>query len=364
MKLSAIIAALEMLAPSDLQESYDNSGLITGNPDMEITGTLICLDSIESIIDEAIHKKCNLVVAHHPIIFSGLKKITGKNYIERVIIKAIKNDIAIYAIHTNLDNVAHGVNRKIAEKLGLKNSRVLSEKERNILKLVTYVPHAQAEKVIEALFEAGAGHIGNYSECCFKHEGSGTFKPGNDANPHIGEKNIRHTEPESCVEIILESRLKNKVLAALKAAHPYEEVAYEILQLENKNQLTGAGMIGELEESMPAEELFKSLKTRMNTNCVRYTSDHGKSIKKVAVCGGSGSFLIGNAIAAGADIFITGDFKYHQFFDAEGKIIIADIGHFESEQYTIELIGDWLREKFPTFAVHLTEINTNPINYI
>ncbi len=364
MKLSAIIAALEMLAPSDLQESYDNSGLITGNPDMEITGTLICLDSIESIIDEAIHKKCNLVVAHHPIIFSGLKKITGKNYIERVIIKAIKNDIAIYAIHTNLDNVAHGVNRKIAEKLGLKNSRVLSEKERNILKLVTYVPHAQAEKVIEALFEAGAGHIGNYSECCFKHEGSGTFKPGNDANPHIGEKNIRHTEPESCVEIILESRLKNKVLAALKAAHPYEEVAYEILQLENKNQLTGAGMIGELEESMPAEEFFKSLKTRMNTNCVRYTSDHGKSIKKVAVCGGSGSFLIGNAIAAGADIFITGDFKYHQFFDAEGKIIIADIGHFESEQYTIELIGDWLREKFPTFAVHLTEINTNPINYI
>jgi len=364
MKLSAIIAALETLAPPDLQESYDNAGLITGNPEMEITGALICLDSIEAIIDEAIRKKCNLVVAHHPIVFSGLKKITGKNYIERVIIKAIKNDIAIYAIHTNLDNVIHGVNRKIAEKLGLKNSRVLSEMAGNILKLVTYVPHAQAEQVMEALFESGAGHIGNYSECCFKTEGSGTFKPGNDANPHIGEKNIRHTEPESCIEVILESRLKNKVLAALKAAHPYEEVAYEMYRLENKNQVTGAGMIGELEEAIPAEDFLKSLKVNMNTNCVRHTSHFGKTIKKVAVCGGAGSFLLGNAIAAGADIFITGDFKYHQFFDADGKIIIADIGHFESEQHTIDLIGDWLREKFPTFAVHLTEINTNPFNYI
>lgn len=364
MKLSAIIAALETLAPPDLQESYDNAGLITGNPEMDITGAVICLDSIEAIIDEAISKKCNLVVAHHPIVFSGLKKITGKNYIERVIIKAIKNDIAIYAIHTNLDNVMHGVNAKIAEKLGLKNVRILSEMSSSILKLGTYVPHSAAEKVTEALFAAGAGHIGNYSECSFKTEGTGTFKAGNGANPHIGEKNIRHYEPESRIEVILENRLKNKVMGALKAAHPYEEVAYDIQRLENNNQFTGAGMIGEIESAVPAEEFLKSLKISMKTECIRHTSHFGKTIKKVAVCGGAGSFLLGNAIAAGADIFITGDFKYHQFFDADDKIIIADIGHFESEQHTIELLGDWLREKFPTFAVHLTEINTNPINYI
>jgi dinuclear metal center YbgI/SA1388 family protein len=364
MKLSTIIRELERLAPPDLQESYDNSGLITGNAQMDITGALICLDSIEAVLDEAIRKNCNLIVAHHPIVFSGLKKITGKNYIERVIIKAIKNDIAIYAIHTNLDNVWEGVNQKIAEKIGLTNCRILSPMDGKLIKLVTYCPTASAEKVSEAMFAAGAGHIGKYSECSFKMEGTGTFKAGNDANPFVGEKNIRHSEAETRIEVILESRQKNKVLTALKESHPYEEIAYDIYRLENKNTLTGAGMIGELPQAVAPEEFLKSLKTNIKTDCIRHTSHFGKSIQKVAVCGGSGSFLLAEAIASGADIFITGDFKYHQFFDADGKIIIADVGHFESEQHTIELLGGWLREIFPTFAVHLTEINTNPINYI
>jgi len=364
MQLKDIIQFLEDKAPSSLQESYDNSGLICGHPSMEINGALICLDSTEDVIDEAIRNGFNLVIAHHPIVFSGIKKLNGKNYIERTIIKAIKNDIAIYAIHTNLDNVIHGVNAKIAEKIGLVNCRILSPMKNKLLKLSTYVPHEQAEKVKEALFNAGAGHIGNYSECSFTTTGEGTFKGGDESNPVYGEKNVRFKGQESKIEVILESHKQHQVFSALKKAHPYEEVAYEFIALANNWQDVGAGMIGELPSEIDAIEFLKSLKTKMKTDCIRHTNTLNKEVKKVAICGGSGSFLLEDAKRAGADIFITGDYKYHQFFDADGSIIIADIGHYESEQYTIELLGDWLSEKFPTFALRLTEINTNPINYI
>ncbi|MFM2156558.1 MAG: hypothetical protein RL516_1307 [Bacteroidota bacterium] len=364
MQLKDIIQFLENKAPSSLQESYDNSGLICGHSSMEIKGAIICLDSTEDVIDEAIRNGFNLVIAHHPIVFSGIKKLNGKNYIERTIIKAIKNDIAIYAIHTNLDNVIHGVNAKIAEKIGLVNCRILSPMKNKLLKLSTYVPHEQAEKVKEALFNAGAGHIGNYSECSFTTIGEGTFKGGDESNPLYGEKNVRFKGQESKIEVILESHKQYQVFNALKEAHPYEEVAYEFIALANNWQDVGAGITGELPSKIDAIDFLKSLKVKMKTDCIRHTNTFNKEVKKVAICGGSGSFLLEDAKRAGADIFVTGDYKYHQFFDADGSIIIADIGHYESEQYTIELLGDWLSEKFPTFALRLTEINTNPINYI
>ena len=362
MKLQEIIQILEQKAPLSLQESYDNSGLITGNKEMEITGALVCLDSIESIIEEAIRLKFNLVIAHHPIVFSGLKKINGKNYVERTIIKAIKHDIAIYAIHTNLDNVYAGVNQKICEKLGLVNTRILSSKG-ELKKLVTFAPSSDAAALRNAMFNAGAGRIGNYDECSFSVKGEGSFRAKPGAKPFLGTVGERHIEGEERLEFIIEAHLEQEIVAALKQHHPYEEVAYDVYALSNQYQLTGSGMIGELKESMSVKDFLFTLKSSMLTNCIRYTNNVSSKVSKVAVCGGAGSFLLPAALAENADIFITSDFKYHQFFDADNRIVIADIGHYESEQFTGEIIHDLLKEKFPTFAVRLSEINTNPVNY-
>lgn len=364
MKLKEITSHLESIAPLAYQESYDNSGLICGNQEMDITGAVICLDSTEAVIDEAIANKCNLVIAHHPIVFSGIKKFNGKNYVERVIIKAIQNNIAIYAAHTNLDNVYNGVNAKIAEKIGLINCSILAPQNNTIKKLVTYCPDENAAAIREALFAAGGGNIGNYEECSFNANGYGTFKAGQNAKPHVGEIGKQHQEKETRIELIYPSYIESKLLKALFVAHPYEEVAYDIVELSNKNQQVGAGMIGELDGEMDETAFLNHLKKVMKAEGIRYTALKGKKVKKVAVCGGSGSFLLGNAKSSGADVFVTADFKYHQFFDAENQIVIADIGHYESEQYTMELFYEILSRKFTTFALHLSKINTNPINYL
>jgi dinuclear metal center YbgI/SA1388 family protein len=324
----------------------------------------MCLDAIEEVIDEAIEKKCNMVLAHHPIVFSGLKSLTGKNYIERTIIKAIKNDIAIYAAHTNLDNVLEGVNQKIAQKLSLKNIQILEPKKGLLKKLYTYIPVSHTEIVRSALFEVGAGNIGKYSECSFKVSGEGTFKGNGDSNPFIGEKEKLQVEKEDKVEFIFPSYLERALLKKLFEVHPYEEVAYEIITLDNYHQEIGSGVIGELEAPMNTMEFLESLKIQMQTSLVRYTEPIQEKIQRIAVCGGAGSFLLNTAIAKKADVFITGDFKYHQFFDADGQIVIADIGHFESEQFTIELFYEILIKKFPNFALYLTKVITNPIKYI
>jgi dinuclear metal center YbgI/SA1388 family protein len=364
MKLKELTDHLESIAPLTYQESYDNAGLICGNSDMDITGAIICLDSTEAVIDEAIAMGCNLVIAHHPIVFSGLKKFNGKNYVERVIIKAIKNDIAIYAAHTNLDSVSNGVNAKIAEKLGLINCKILAPSKGNLKKLNTFCPVDKAEEVRSALFEAGCGSIGNYSECSFNTTGIGTFKAGSAAKPYIGDLEIQHQETESRIEVIYPNHIEGKVLKALFAAHPYEEVAFDLIQLSNSNKEVGSGMIGELEKECSELDFLKDVKLKMKAGSVRYTPLLNKTVKKVAICGGSGSFLLKDAIASGADVFVTADFKYHQFFDAENRLVIADIGHFESEQYTSELFYEILKKKFNTFALHLSKINTNPINYL
>jgi dinuclear metal center YbgI/SA1388 family protein len=364
MKIKDVIQFLDEIAPPALQESYDNSGLIVGDANAQCTGILVCLDSIEEVIEEAIQKGCNMVVAHHPIVFSGLKKITGRNYIERTIIKAIKNDIAIFAIHTNLDNVKHGVNGVWAGALNLINQKILSPKASLLKKLVVFVPEADKENVLNAMFEAGAGKIGNYSECSFSGDGLGSFKPMEDANPYVGEIGKRKLEEESRVEVLVESFRVSQIVNAMKKAHPYEEVAYDLIDLNNSHKEIGAGMIGELSESVDALEWLKSMKQVMGAESVRYTNLSKSKIKKVAICGGSGSFVLNDAIRNGADILVTADFKYHQFFDAENKIIIADIGHYESEHLTINYLASILKEKFTTFAVLLTKVNTNPINYL
>ncbi len=364
MKLSAIINYLETIAPPSLQEHYDNAGLIVGNPQQVVKKILLCIDSTEDVVKEAVKKGCNLIIAHHPIIFKGLKKLTGSNYIERTVMLAIKHDIAIYCMHTNLDNVHTGVNKIICDKLGLKNTAILQPKRQLLKKLITFCPHKDAERVREALFAAGAGVIGNYSETSYNLEGYGTFKGNDDASPHVGEKGKRHHEPETRIETIYPAYLESGVVTALLKTHPYEEVAYDLLALENIHAHIGAGMTGELTKPVEEGAFLKFVKKTFKTGCVRHTPLLGKKIKKVAVCGGSGSFLLRDAIRLGADIYITGDFKYHDFFDAEGKIIIADIGHFESEQYTTLLFHDVLRKKFDNFAILFSEVKTNPVNYL
>lgn len=362
-KLADVILQLETLAPKGLQESYDNSGLITGHPDMEVKGIMICLDSLECVLEEAVRQGCNVIIAHHPIIFSGLRKLTGSSYVEKTIIRAIKENLAIYAIHTNLDNIAHGVNSSIAAQIGLKEVKVLRPMNKRLKKLVTYIPVSHSDSVRNALFKAGAGDIGNYSECSFTVSGTGTYKANTDAHPFKGEKGSRHKEPEERIEVILPEWNQPAVLKAMRTAHPYEEIAYEILTIDNQYDKIGSGLIGNLEKEWEAFEFLDMIKVKMNARMIRHTALTGKKVKKVAVCGGAGSFLLKEAISIDADVFISADFKYHEFFDAEGKIIIADIGHFESEQFTMKLLQGFLSEKFTTFAIRLTEMNTNPVYY-
>ncbi len=361
-KIKQVIEYLESIAPPAYQESYDNSGLLTGNAEWPLTKILVTLDCTEQVVDEAIANGCNLIVAHHPIVFSGLKKITGKNYVERTIIKAIKHDVAIYAIHTNLDNVVEGVNAAIAQKIGLQYPQILDKKSGGLKKLVIYVPQTHLTSVQEAIFKAGGGNIGNYSECSFFAPGTGTFKGNAQSNAFVGEKHKQHLEPEFRLEVLLPDIYLTQAIKAAQAAHPYEEMAYDIVVLGNTNPLVGSGMIGELPEAMSPEVFLAHLKSSMNLSVIKFTS-FGKPIKKVAICGGSGSFLLQKAIAAQADAFVTADFKYHEYFDAENRLMIADIGHYESEIFTINLLADKISEKFPIFAVILSNINTNPIKY-
>ncbi|MFT5337741.1 MAG: dinuclear metal center YbgI/SA1388 family protein [Luteibaculaceae bacterium] len=364
MKVKEILNCLRAWAPETYQESYDNSGLIVGEETADVDKALISLDCTEAVVDEAIAGGFNLIISHHPIVFSGLKRFNNKNYIERVVQKAIKHDINVYAIHTNLDNVNNGVNQKFMDMLGIKNTRILKPMGQVLHQLVYYVPKDHQQQVLEAVLVAGAGEVGNYSSCSFSHLGEGTFKPEAGANPFKGEKGEIHKEEEVKVELLVQSHQKQKVQSALMQAHPYEEVAHNWTILENKNQDLGSGMVGELSHPEEMMAFLSRVKGVFGCGAVRYTKPHKKMVSTVAVCGGSGSFLLGNALGAKADVFITADYKYHQFFDAEGRIVIADIGHYESEKFTMQLIRDYLYENLPTFATCLTKSNTNPVHYL
>lgn len=362
-KIHEVTALLEQLAPLRYQESYDNAGLQTGDANADVTGVLVTLDCTEAVLEEAIENGCNLVVAHHPVIFKGLKQLTGRSYVERTIIKAIQNNIAIYASHTNLDNVLNGVNTKIADKLGLQQQRILVNKPNTLMQLVTFVPAEHTEEVLAALHAAGAGNIGEYSECSFSVTGTGRFTPSEQANPTIGGANMPEQVQEDRLELLFPAVLQGKIMAALKQAHPYEEVAHYLYNLENQNQEVGIGMIGELEQELTELEFLAYLKEKMGLQGLRYTSIGSRKVKRVAVCGGAGSFLIKDALRQGADALVTGDVKYHEFFDAEGKLMIADIGHYESEVYTKEIFYDAISKSFTNFAVLISQVNTNPVRY-
>ena len=364
MIIQEVIDLIEDFAPTRYAEDFDNVGLLVGDQNNEVSGALITLDTLEATVDEAIEKKCNLIISFHPIIFSGLKKLTGKNYVERTVLKAIKNDIAIYAIHTALDNQHKGVNDMICEKLGLVNRKILIPRKDSIKKLTTFVPLKNVEDVRNALFKAGAGSIGNYDHCSFNIPGEGSFKGNEESNPVIGKKGEVHFEKEIQIGITYAAHLESKILKNLFTSHPYEEVAYEIHSLENSNQQLGMGMIGELKNEMEEKEFLNFVKNTFHSEGIRHSEFLKKPIKKVAVLGGSGAFAIENAKAAGADIFITADLKYHDYYRAEKKLVLADIGHYESEQFTKNLLYSFLSKKISSFALILGDTNTNPIHYL
>ncbi|MGY5847915.1 Nif3-like dinuclear metal center hexameric protein [Salegentibacter sp. HM20] len=364
MKIKEVIKILEDFAPTAYAEDFDNVGLLTGDPETQVSNALISLDCLEAVVEEAIGKNCNLIICFHPIIFSGLKKLTGRDYVERTIIKAIKNDIAIFAIHTALDNHYKGVNDMICEKLGLENRKILIPRKDVIRKLTTFVPTSDAQKVRAALFEAGAGSIGNYDHCSYNLKGEGSFRPNDEANPTIGERGQVHFEEETQIGVTFPVHLESKILQQLFAAHPYEEVAYEITRLENAHQQIGMGMIGELASPANEKDFLQQVKSTFECGCIRHSEFRGKEIKKVAVLGGSGSFAINKAKAAGADVFLTADLKYHDFYKAGKNLLLADIGHYESEQFTKNLLHSYLTKKISNFALILAETNTNPIKYI
>ena len=364
MQIGDITGYLESIAPLAYQESYDNSGLIVGDKKSTVKRVLITLDCTEAVVDEAIREKCQLIVAHHPIVFSGLKKFNGKNYVERVVIKAIKHDIGIYAIHTNYDNVLNGVNAMICEKLGITDCRILAPKKGLLKKLFTYTPLADHSRVRQSLFDAGVGYIGNYSETSFNTTGCGTFRGNENTNPAIGQKGTLEQVDEGKLEVIFPAHMEYKIIAALKAAHPYEEVAYDIVSLDNTTDNVGSGMIGKLKKPIDELTFLKKVKKELRAGVVRHTPLLGGQVETVAVCGGAGRFLLNDAISSKADVYITADVKYHEFFDAEGQIVLVDVGHYESEQYTKDLLFRHLSEKFTTFAFLLSKVNTNPVNYI
>jgi dinuclear metal center YbgI/SA1388 family protein len=364
MKIAEVVAALESYAPLALQENYDNAGLVVGNPEMEATSALLCIDVTEAILEEALQLGANLIISHHPVIFNPLKRITGSGLTERMIIAAIKNNLALYSVHTNLDNHREGVNLRICQKLGLHEPEILHPAEKELNKLVTFVPLAYADQVKSALFAAGAGHIGKYDQCSFSVEGQGSFRASEGAKPFTGEIGKLHLEKEIRIETVFPAYLRKKVLDALMVAHPYEEVAYDLFPLVNISSGTGAGMLGKLDEPVNEKDFFTRVKSIFGCGVIRVSPFLNNLVEKVAVCGGSGSFLIGRAIEAGAHVFLTADIKYHQFFEAEGKLVIADIGHYESEQFTIEIFYEVLMKKLPNFAVHFSGISTNCITYL
>ena len=363
MKVKDLISAINLNVPFQLQEEYDNSGLLVGMPDAEISKGLICLDITEDIIEEAIREKCDVIISHHPLIFSGLKKITGESPADRIIIKAIKHDIAIIAVHTNIDNSYFGVNEKLASKLGLKDLKILSPQKGRLKKLVVFCPYDHADKVREAMFAAGAGVIGDYDKCSYNIEGKGSFRASENSNPFAGEKDKLHFEPEYRIETILPDYLTKKVVAEMINAHPYEEVAYDIYPIDNDFERAGAGMIGTLDNECSETEFLELVKNKLNVPTLRHSGLTNKKIKIVALCGGSGSFLLNAAINAKADIFITGDVKYHSFFEAQNNILLVDAGHFETEQFTSEVLYEIVSKKFTNFALRISKKQINPVNY-
>ncbi|TDU42810.1 dinuclear metal center YbgI/SA1388 family protein [Gelidibacter sediminis] len=364
MIIQDVINHLEILAPLAYAEEFDNVGLLVGDKNEKLKGVLVTLDTLESVVDEAIDNNCNLIVSFHPIIFKGLKKINGSSYVERVVLKAIKNDIAIFSIHTALDNALQGVNAIICNTLGIESKKILIPQKGTIKKLTTYVPQKDADVLRTALFNVGAGQIGNYDNCSYNVEGIGTFRGNEASDPKVGERFEYRQEQETQISVTFQKHLEHNILKSLVENHPYEEVAFEVTTLDNYNQHIGIGMVGELPNEMNTDDFLQFVKQKMKVATIRHSELIKNKVKRIAVLGGSGSFAIGAAKSVKADMFITADLKYHDFFSAENQIILADIGHYESEQFTKSYLADYLSKKITNFAVVLSTINTNPVKYL
>lgn len=364
MKLKELTQFLDSEIPLSFQDNYDNSGLQVGDPEKDITSALLTLDVTEAVLDEAVDNEVDLIISHHPVIFTGIKSLSGRTYTEKIIQKAIRNEVAIYSAHTNLDVMSYGVSRKMAEKLDLQNVIVLVPLKEKFMKLVTYIPESHLDAVREAVFAAGAGVIGKYDSCGFVSQGTGSFRGDENTNPFVGKKGKLHFETEMRFETVLLSHLKNKVIKALIDKHPYEEVAYDVFALENNNFEFGMGCIGELPMALPESDFIKLVSDTFCSKGLRYSKPVGRELKKIALCGGAGASLLNTAILTGADAFVTADIKYHNYFDAENRILLIDSGHYESEKFTTEILYDLIIKKFPKFAVRFSKTNTNPINYL
>jgi dinuclear metal center YbgI/SA1388 family protein len=363
-RIKEVLEALEEFAPPALQEGFDNTGIQVGETGQEAKGALLCVDVTEDVVEEALAKGCNLVIAHHPLLFKPVKSLRGATYIERCVMKACKYDMVIYAAHTNLDNVRRGVNGWLAERIGLNNTHILSPKREGLVKVVTFVPSGHVQKVRDALFAAGAGYVGNYDRCSFRLEGLGTFRAQDGAHPFLGEVGKEHAEREERIETVIPTHLQGKVLQAVQAAHPYEEPATDIYPLNNTWEGAGSGIWGDLPEEEDEQEFLLRMKELFNVSCVQHSALRGKAVRRVAVCGGSGAFLIKEAIACGADVLVTGEARYNDYYDVENHLLLAVTGHYESEACTKDIFRTLLLKKFPTFALHLSETDVNPVKYL
>lgn len=364
MKIKEILHTLEQIAPIPLQESFDNSGVQIGDVYQEAKGAIVCIDVTEAVVDEAINLGCNLIISHHPLAFRSFKSLTGKNYVERCMIKACKHDIVVYAAHTNLDNASEGINQYLAKKLNLQHVRILDPQKSKLLKLVVFVPHSHVDVVRNALFNAGAGNIGNYDSCSYNLRGEGTFRAQQNTNPFVGKKGELHYEPETRIEVILPSYKQSEIERALLAVHPYEEPAYDFYALENVWKQAGSGIVGTLPEEMDEEDFLYLLKDTFNLKMIQHSTVRGAIIRDVAICSGSGAFLIPKAISYGADVFVTGEAKYNDYYDVEDKLLLAVVGHYESEIFTKNIFFDIISEKYPNFAVYMSGFDVNPVNYL
>jgi len=359
MKIKEVISFLENKFPLSWQEDFDNSGIQCGDKERDITGVVVCFDMSEVVIEEAISKGANMVVSHHPIIYRDvIKRIEPTNRVGKILCKALENKILLYSMHTNIDSGKAGGNSLFAQKLELQKLSVLSPKENEFCKLVVFVPSENSVFLRDALFKAGCGNIGNYSHCSFSCEGIGSFKPLADANPHIGQHNRIERVEEERIEMIFSKIKKRQIVEALYQHHPYEEPAFDIFALENTNKDIGLGRVGFLPQPMVAADFIHYVKQKLNVELVRFSGNSKAEISKVAVCGGGGASHIKDALTAGADAYITGDLKYHDFFIPENKMLLVDIGHFEGEHFIREIITSLLKEKFKNFSTYFTEVES------
>ncbi|WP_353892287.1 Nif3-like dinuclear metal center hexameric protein [Proteinivorax hydrogeniformans] len=365
--IAEITKELESIAPKSLAYfSKDNNGLLVGDSSQKVNKVMVTLDITEDIMEYAIKSKCDLIISHHPIIFGGIDKIDTKSKTGRIIIKAIQNNISIYAAHTNLDVAWGGVNDSLAKKLGLKVTGVLDKIEASkYYKVVVFVPLDYKEKVLDAMAQQGAGNIGDYSHCTFTTLGEGTFKPLEGSNPFLGETGNLETVKEVKIESIVSSDRLGGVLSGMKNAHPYEEVAYDVLPLQNNPDVYGLGRTTVLEAPITSIELANHVKKELNCTAVKFFGDKGKKVSKVAVLGGSGGSLIKKAKKLNCHAIITSDVDYHQGQLAdELDICIIDPGHYHTEVVIVEDIAQKLNKVFSGKVDFQTALNNCPYSYI